>query len=637
MRLSTLVYPFVTFLIAGILALLASRFSVQLIEDHSVVSVRRALSEQSLSWADADANGLQVFVIGTAPNEAQRFRALSVAGGVVDAARLIDQMNVQDSADIAPPRFSLEILRNDSGVSLIGLIPAESDREELREIAQRLAGNGEVSDLLETADYPSPENWREALDFAMSALKDLPSSKISVSAEEVTLIAMSDSEKAKRELEAKFTRKAPAQVRLAMKISAPRPVISPFTLRFLIDAERGARFDACSADTPEARDRILKAAKQAGLKADVDCKIGLGVPTRSWGQAAERAIGAVEELEGGTVTFSDADISLIALEGTDQAKFDRVVGELEASLPEVFVMPAELPVPEVTAQRGPAEFVATRSPEGMVQLRGRLNSETARVMVDSFSRANFGSGVVHMAARVDDTLSPSWSVRVLAGLESLSFLSNGAVTVSPTSIEIRGNTGTPDASAQIAALLSEKLGEGEKYDIDVTYQEKLNPIADQPSPEQCETAIAALVGQRKINFEPGSANLDAEARGILDDIAEILKQCGDLRLEIGGHTDSQGRESMNQQLSQARAQSVLNELRSRRVLTSSYTAKGYGEEQPIADNKTEDGREANRRIEFKLIRPKPVKEVQTALESQEQSVDEEAQTEAAQEETDEQN
>ena len=64
-----------------ILALLASRFSVQLIEDHSVVSVRRALSEQSLSWADADANGLQVFVIGTAPNEAQRFRALSVAGG----------------------------------------------------------------------------------------------------------------------------------------------------------------------------------------------------------------------------------------------------------------------------------------------------------------------------------------------------------------------------------------------------------------------------------------------------------------------------------------------------------------------------------------------------------------------------
>ena len=62
---------------------------------------------------------------------------------------------------------------------------------------------------------------------------------------------------------------------------------------------------------------------------------------------------------------------------------------------------------------------------------------------------------------------------------------------------------------------------------------------------------------------------------------------------------------MNQQLSQARATSVLNELRARRVLTSTYAAKGYGETTPIADNKTEEGRELNRRIEFRLIRPNP--------------------------------
>ena len=63
---------------------------------------------------------------------------------------------------------------------------------------------------------------------------------------------------------------------------------------------------------------------------------------------------------------------------------------------------------------------------------------------------------------------------------------------------------------------------------------------------------------------------------------------------------------MNLELSQDRAQSVLNELRARRVLTANFTAKGYGETKPIADNKTEDGREANRRIEFRLIRPEPM-------------------------------
>jgi OOP family OmpA-OmpF porin len=60
---------------------------------------------------------------------------------------------------------------------------------------------------------------------------------------------------------------------------------------------------------------------------------------------------------------------------------------------------------------------------------------------------------------------------------------------------------------------------------------------------------------------------------------------------------------MNLNLSQARADSVLNGLLARRVLTSNLTAVGYGETRPIADNETEEGREANRRIEFTLVLP----------------------------------
>ena len=58
---------------------------------------------------------------------------------------------------------------------------------------------------------------------------------------------------------------------------------------------------------------------------------------------------------------------------------------------------------------------------------------------------------------------------------------------------------------------------------------------------------------------------------------------------------------MNLTLSQTRAEAVIDALLSRRVLTKSLVAKGYGETSPIADNKTEEGREANRRIEFQLI------------------------------------
>jgi len=92
-----------------------------------------------------------------------------------------------------------------------------------------------------------------------------------------------------------------------------------------------------------------------------------------------------------------------------------------------------------------------------------------------------------------------------------------------------------------------------------------------------------------------------------------------LRMEIAGHTDSQGRETMNEALSKSRALAVLNALRDRRVATSSFTAEGYGETKPIASNDTEEGREANRRIEITLVRPEPIAETETTLESEEQT------------------
>src|SRR6056297_3321931 len=131
MRLSSLFSIFAVFVVAAVLSLLAARFAVTAIEDGSRTAVLEELDRESLTWAEVDANGLQVFLAGTAPNEAMRFKALTAAGKVVDAARVIDQMLVEDSMKIAPPRFSIEILRNDSGISLIGLVPASTDRGDL--------------------------------------------------------------------------------------------------------------------------------------------------------------------------------------------------------------------------------------------------------------------------------------------------------------------------------------------------------------------------------------------------------------------------------------------------------------------------------------------------------------------------
>ena len=267
------------------------------------------------------------------------------------------------------------------------------------------------------------------------------------------------------------------------------------------------------------------------------------------------------------------------------------------------------------------------------------NADLARETLDSFAKARFSSRSVHMTARVAEGLPRDWALRTLTGLEALTYLSNGAVTVTPDQLTVVGDTGRQDASAEISGFLAGKLGEGSQFSIDVTYKEALDPIASIPTPEECEERIASVQTERKINFEPGSSTIDGNGAAIMDDIAEILQECGDIRIEIGGHTDSQGREEMNERLSQERAQAVLNELRLRRVLTSSFTAKGYGESQPIADNDTEEGREANRRIEFRLLRPKPIEESETTLESLEEPREEDNGSTSAEQEvtTEEQN
>ncbi|APX13856.1 OmpA family protein [Tateyamaria omphalii] len=614
MRLSSLLIIVVTFSVAAVLALVTANLSVQLIEENSEIGVRDALDDEGMTWAEVQADGLQVTLAGIAPTEAVRFAALSTAGRIVDAARVIDDMQVEAAAAIAPPRFSAELLRNDAGLSIIGLIPAATDRTAVIDRITAIAGDTPVTDLIEVADYPAPDGWTDALGFALAAMERLPRAKVSVEAGRVSIRAITDSAEEKTRLEAQLNRAAPPGLRMALDIAAPRPVITPFTLRLVKD-EAGTRFDACSADSETARTRIVSAAFAAGLTGPGLCTVGMGVPSPTWSVAVEQAIGALDTLGAGSITFSDADITLIAAEGTPQADFDRVVGELENALPPVFALYAKLPE-TVDPNQGPPEFVATLSPEGLVQLRGRISDQNLRSLVQSYAQAAFGSDSVYVATRIVDDLPGDWPVRVLTGLESLAQLSNGAVTVTPDTLKVSGNTGNPKASTNIASLLASKLGEAEEFDIRVTYQEKLDPVAALPTPDECEAEIAGILAASKITFEPGSATIDASALGTMDDIAEVLRACGDIRLEIQGHTDSQGREEMNLNLSQARAQSVLNELRARRVLTSTYSAKGYGEVDPIAENDTEEGREANRRIEFKLIRPTPsAPERETTLET----------------------
>jgi len=612
MRLSALFIRLGAFLVAALLSVVAARATVAVVEDRSVVAVQEELIDRGQGWAEVQGDGLQVIIEGEAPSEVDRFRAISAAGRLVDASRVIDSMSVVASEGIATPQFAIEILRNDRGVSLIGLIPASTDRDTLLERVAEAAGGATVTDLLDEGDYPVPDSWRPAVDYAVSAVGELERSKISVSADRVLVTAISDSARQKSQLETRLNRNRPSDVRVSLNITAPRPVVSPFLTRFTLD-EEGPRFSACAVGSLEANQTIISAAQELGFQGRSPCVEALGSPSRQWGDTIAMGIRALGELGGGILTVSNTDVSLVALSGTSQDTFDAVVGEYENKLHIAFALKAELPVAEAAGGDGPPTFTATLSPEGAAQLRGRVNDELTNMAAENYAMAKFGASNLTMGTRIVDGLPTGWPVRVLAGIDALSKLSNGAVTVTPDRISIRGNTGNSSASADITRLMVEKLGQSAAVSIDVTYVEELDPIAGLPTPEECIARIETVTQDRKITYEPGSTTITADASPIMDDIADILRRCPDLQIQIAGYTDSQGGEEMNQQLSKNRAESVLDALRRRRVPVSTFDAVGFGEDDPIESNDTAEGREANRRIEFSLIVPESDVDEESAL------------------------
>ena len=106
----------------------------------------------------------------------------------------------------------------------------------------------------------------------------------------------------------------------------------------------------------------------------------------------------------------------------------------------------------------------------------------------------------------------------------------------------------------------------------------------------------------KVYFEPGRTLIHPRSTRLLTQIAGVLKAHPEiLRVQIQGHTDSKGGSALNLALSQARAEAVVGALIRRGIASQRLTARGYGPAKPVATNATKQGREKNRRVEFRVL------------------------------------
>jgi len=180
---------------------------------------------------------------------------------------------------------------------------------------------------------------------------------------------------------------------------------------------------------------------------------------------------------------------------------------------------------------------------------------------DPLSRSAMLSGDVDDAAK-EDALT---LVRSQPGVSSAYWADDGTDNTNKTDGDAGGN------AANVTPATKEKVNE-------------------------CQSGVNKSIEGKTINFASGSAYVSPASNRILNSVAEALKPCSGLSIEVGGHTDALGNADVNQALSQERANRIRDGLVKRGLTAVNITAVGFGSEQPKAEGNNAE----NRRIEFKV-------------------------------------
>lgn len=189
------------------------------------------------------------------------------------------------------------------------------------------------------------------------------------------------------------------------------------------------------------------------------------------------------------------------------------------------------------------------------------------------------------------------------GCASMSNKEKGALIGGTSGAVVGGIIGKQAGNTAVGAILGAAVGGAAGVIIgdymDKQAQELEEDLADAKI-ERVGEGIKITFGSG-ILFDVNKADLRTEAQTDLGKLATILQKYADTNILIEGHTDSDGAEEHNQTLSERRAQSVAWFLAQQNVASGRIMTRGYGESQPVADNATAEGKQANRRVEVAIM------------------------------------
>ncbi|MEM9279723.1 MAG: OmpA family protein, partial [Pseudomonadota bacterium] len=253
----------------------------------------------------------------------------------------------------------------------------------------------------------------------------------------------------------------------------------------------------------------------------------------------------------------------------------------------------------------PYRWSVSKLADGVV-VAGNVASEEKGEEVISLVKAALGVPEVSDQQTVAGGKPAGFDAARALVASQVKLLESGEGSVIDKAVKITGRIKNQNLVNLITRTIDTKLPQGFTGEVNISVPESTVVKAKDvefisEEAKACQENIVNAINGREIRFETNRAIIKPESEGVLKDVTDVALNCPEVRIEIGGHTDSRGRDAYNQELSEGRAKAVVHYLEQAGVASGRLEAKGYGETLPVADNDTSEGRSQNRRIEFKVI------------------------------------
>jgi OmpA-OmpF porin, OOP family len=282
--------------------------------------------------------------------------------------------------------------------------------------------------------------------------------------------------------------------------------------------------------------------------------------------------------------------TMASVVATEQVS-EQVPANLESGIQPQDVMPIPQPQAGDNLPKSLGELAFAFDQASGLTITGMVPTERKKERLLSQAKLVFGADrVVDAITVLDSAALPNWKGKTLDLMAKLA-------TVGPFQLNLKDNQINFSAQVPDDGIKSAWIDWLANFFVDQPLAVSAENLTVNASlPAQASFDVSTLFNLA-VNFASGSAEIPADAVATLEQAASILAEDG-RSLRIVGHTDSSGDATANRALSEARAQAVQTFLVAKGVNPSSLNAYGMGQDQPIADNATDAGRAANRRIEF---------------------------------------